>query len=166
MTEDWTDPADLSFPERLEQLERFAKDAAKIKLDDLPMAELQRRLEQRWHPDATALLQENSVGAATLGDGTIVTDEAKLRMVRGEVAGGTGALVLGAGFTPARTGVGTYTVTVDTPFTVIPVVTVTPALGGAVVTGKTTTVLNIFTFNTATGGALDSNFDFIAIGAN
>lgn len=155
---------DLTVMERLELLEASVK--AGIKLDDLPMAELQRRLEQRWRPDATALLQENSVGAAALGDGAIVTDEAKLRMVRGEVAGGTGALVLGEDYTPARTAVGTYTVTFATPFTVIPVVTFGPAAGGINLTGKTTAVINIFTFNTATGAALDTNFDFIAIGAN
>ena len=159
---------------RLEKLE-----AHTLALRDLPLAALQRRLEQDWQPQASLLLGENSITEEMLADAIVVeaaladgaVTEAKLgddvlRIVRGVVSS-TGTIVEGTGFSAAQTGTGAYTITLDEDFSDVPAVTVTAQTGGALA-GRTGTVtagsFTVGTFTTTTGAAGSVQFHFIAIG--
>jgi hypothetical protein len=61
-------PAELEA--RIAALELAAQDR-KVRLDDLPLANLQRRLEQSWVPDPTTLFGESSITTVMLGNATV-----------------------------------------------------------------------------------------------
>lgn len=151
----------MTFDDLVERVARLEQ--RRIAVDDLPIAPLQRKLERTWLPDGGVLLQEKSVTAASLGTGTLVSGEERLRYVGGEVSA-AGALVNGAGFTPVRTAVGTYTVTILDPFIAAPTVTFGVGTGGIIITANAAGAFSVFTFNTATGAALDTGWTFHAIG--
>lgn len=88
-----------------------------------------------------------------------------LTIVRGAVDGPTGTATAGEGFTPARTGVGTYTVTTPgATFTSssVPVVSAFGSSNNCSVTSVGTTVFGVSCY--AAGVAADTTFTFIAIG--
>jgi hypothetical protein len=90
------------------------------------------------------------------------------RIMRGTVSA-AGAVVAGAGFTPARTAVGIYTVTFSTVMSSAPsVALVAGSTGGAyavkVSTPPTTSGFGVTAFLTTTAANFDGEFHFIAIG--
>lgn len=102
--------------------------------------------------------------------------EENLRIVRGEV-GGQGSILIGTGFSAARTDFGTYTITFDPPFLGIPVITTNGGRrdGSYIVlvnffnVTATGAAINIYAWGTDGGGfnlagARDQGFNFIAIG--
>lgn len=151
----------MTFEELADRVERLEQRS--IQVEDLPLGQLQRKLERTWQPDGGVLLQAKSVSADALGRGTIITGEERLRIVRGGVSP-AGALTDGAGFTSVRTAVGTYTVTFGDGFAVAPVVAPGAWAGGINITARAAGAFSVFAFNTATGAALDAAWDFLAIG--
>lgn len=144
-----TQPGEPTVTERLEALEKRV-----LKVKDLPLTQLQRRLELDWLPDAVADLT--------------VTDET--RTVYGTVNSG-GTIASGVGFTSSRTGVGTYVVAFTPAFRSTAVPTVVPAAGATAgaITAKVSVTPNaagftVSTFTTTTGANIDSVFGFVAIG--
>lgn len=151
----------MTFDELVARVERLEQ--REIAVADLPLAALQRRLESGWLPDGGILLQEKSVTSASLGTGTLVSGEQRLRLVRGEVSA-AGAVVNGGGFTSVQTGVGAYTVTITSPFLAVPVLALSTAAGGINITANAVGAFSVLNFNTATGAALNSGWHFLAIG--
>ncbi|HHY84149.1 MAG TPA: hypothetical protein GYA07_01245 [Verrucomicrobia bacterium] len=89
-----------------------------------------------------------------------------LKIIRGRLAP-DGSVTTGSGFGASRIGTGIYTVSFPTPFTSQPTVTVTvegasPRLATCANVG--TTSVEIRTFDSTTGAAVDEAFHFIAIG--
>ena len=96
-----------------------------------------------------------------------LSPELKLKVIRGRVSS-LGLVLDGSGFTVAKTGTGTYTITFTVPF-----VSDWPSVaanaynsGSAIVTVSSLSgsTADIAVFGSASGGALDANFTFIAIG--
>jgi hypothetical protein len=148
--------------ERLEALEAKTKDPA-VKLDDLPMASLQRRLEQRWRPDAGVLLEPGSLTESVMG----------FKVVAAEInaAGGTARWYIRGedSFTAARNGVGDYTIG-GLDFRVPPMVALsiisTPGGGIALQASPTAAGFSVNTFATGTGALIDAAWHFIALAAH
>jgi hypothetical protein len=90
-----------------------------------------------------------------------------LRLLRGRIAGATGNIVEGSGFSAERTAAGIYTITFSNAFTAFPSITVTPLAASvlrlATVNGFNTTSATIRTWNT-NSAAIDTDFIFIAAG--
>jgi hypothetical protein len=89
-----------------------------------------------------------------------------LRIVRGRIAGPTGGITTGTGFTVTRTGTGAYTVTFTPAFADEPTITATPQVGlarHATVTNVGSSSAQFRTWDNA-GNAIDQDFHFIAIG--
>lgn len=103
--------SDLTIEERVAALEQ-----RDITLGDLPLAALQRRLEQRWQPDSAILLEPASVTSSLLA-----TDVRP----RVGVVSGAGAKTMGTGFTVSRTAAGTYAITFSPAFASRPAVVAT-----------------------------------------
>jgi hypothetical protein len=137
-----------------------------IGIDDLPLAPLKRTLEQSWQPDGSVLVQPKSVTGDSLGRGTLISGEPRLRLVRGAVSA-AGALAIGSGFTVVRTAVGTYTVTFTPTMKATPVLAFGVGLAGPFgigVTANAATGFSVATFNTTTGVNADTGWHFTAIG--
>jgi hypothetical protein len=151
---------DLTFAERLEAVEAAVK--ASIKVEDLPLAELQRKLERTWHPDASTLLEPGSVTEAAQG----------FKIVAAEInsAGGTARwYTRDDSFTATRNAIGDYTIG-DLGFRAPPLVDLTiistPGGGISLQASPTSGGFSVFTFDTSTGAALDAAWHFIALAAH
>lgn len=84
-------------------------------------------------------------------------------------SGGTIGLAGTGDWTVSRGGVGTYTVTYNTPFAAAPMVVAMPANTGVAAAikgsgGTAATAMVFFAYVAATGAAADMDFMFIAIG--
>jgi hypothetical protein len=110
------------------------------------------------------------IQTADLADKAITNAKLAAQIAYGYVNGTTGAIGIPGSndWTSARTGVGLYTVTFTTAFTVQPVALATPAVTGGTyglkVTASAVGSVSFASFATTTGGALDTDFMFIAIG--
>ena len=86
--------------------------------------------------------------------------------LRGTVAGATGAVIDGSGFTAARTGTGIYVVTFNPAMTFAPAVFITPFTGGIVFTFAQPYLVSGTSFTckiqNRVGTAIDKDFVFWA----
>jgi hypothetical protein len=62
----------LTTIERLERLEKLLAEPTKVKVNDLPIADLQRKLEKQWQPDGSLLLIPGSVTSELAGRGVVI----------------------------------------------------------------------------------------------
>ncbi len=89
-----------------------------------------------------------------------------LKILRGRIqCNSTACTVLsGGGFTVSRTAIGAANISISSPFSTVPVVTVSmESVNGMIRVNPYTTALNIYQVNTS-GVSVDSTFDFIAVG--
>jgi len=90
----------LSPQEASERLLYLEKRYANMSVDDIPVADLQRKMEQSWQPDAATLLPNATITVDQLGESA-----KPLKRVAGNAVTGTGAAVPAAlttlGGTPA-----------------------------------------------------------------
>lgn len=140
------DPRELS--ERLLYLENAF---TTMKVDDLPLGDLQRSLEQSWAPDTATLLVPGSVTREILATA----------WVSGTIGAGGTVVAQGAGsppFTVVRNGAGDYTITFP-PYKITPQALGTPrsSVTGFRVPAKTTSTAQFVM-------SADSDFDFWIVG--
>jgi hypothetical protein len=120
-------------------------------------------------PNGNEVFSINNSGTARIGPTAqyyVPATSENLRILRGRIAGPTGGITTGTGFTAIRTGVGAYTVTFSPPFTGEPTITATPQVGvarSATITLVNSSSAQFRTWDTA-GNAIDQDFHFIAIG--
>jgi len=89
-----------------------------------------------------------------------------LFILRGHI-NASGGITTGSGFTVTKTGTGAYTITFTSAFSGEPTVTATPQVGLARIATCTNVgagSVQIRTFDSASGSAVDQDFHFIAIG--
>lgn len=139
-------------PQELSERLLFMEAAfANMLVDDLPMSDLQRQLEQSWLPDTATLLPQGSVTREVLATA----------WVSGTV-GSTGVVsATGAGspaFTVVRNGAGDYTITFPA-YKNVPTVVGTPAgnVTGFRCSAKTSSTARFIM-------SADSDFDFWIVG--
>lgn len=112
--------------------------------------------------DLTATKAEVNRIAALVSGGANVAGTVPLRIIRGKVSA-AGALTVGEGFTPAKTGTGAYSLTYTAPFSGVPALVVTPqSADTAQVGGGTASVGSVTTM--VAGSPTDASFHFVAIG--
>jgi hypothetical protein len=162
-----TDP---TFEDRIAELEARI---TSLQLGDLPLAALQRKLENDWQPDANVLLQPNSITGDQIAARTVAMADVAQPLVWGEV---TGAGVLGAtggGVSVVRNAVGKYTLTFNPVFASgVGCVAMTRG-GGANATANIAqrtdvanngTTYGLWITDPASAAFQDIDFSFIAIG--
>lgn len=128
-------------------------------LGDLPLAALQRSLENDWQPDANVLLAPRSVSLASLQwklVGGIVSSAGAI------TAGGTGD------WTCSRAALGIYDIVFAPVFAGVPAVVALPISAGIpgfeLTTTPTITTFRATAWVTNTGAGFDTAFSFIAFG--
>jgi len=107
-----------------------------------------------------------SIALGSSGQYLAVGGKENLFIIRGHI-NSSGGITTGTGFTVTKTGTGAYTVTFTTPFSAEPTVTVSPQVGLAriaTITNVGAGSVQVRTFDSASGSAIDQDFHFIAIG--
>ncbi|HAM72902.1 MAG TPA: hypothetical protein DCM86_14775 [Verrucomicrobiales bacterium] len=114
-------------------------------------------------PTAGTMLEV--AGKARIGGGNVTVGDESLRIIRGQVAAGTGVPVIGAGYNVSRTGVGVYKIGFSQAFKDVPVVTLAVfAVGGsATLSAPSTSSITVTTYGPL-NVATDLSFNFIAVG--
>lgn len=107
------DPADLIA--RVEALENKRT----IEIDDIPLVDLMRRLEQKWKPDAAVLLQPYSITSDQLD--TRIALRALTGSLRGIIAADA-SITAGTGFGVVKNGTGDFSINFSVPFAASPAV--------------------------------------------
>jgi hypothetical protein len=112
--------------------------------------------------------KDKLMASTTLDGANYTWQPVSFRIIRGTIDGDNGTIVVGSGFTIAKTSTGRYTITFDTAFTSTPVVVASPdttietniyAVG---VYNTSTSSFNV-KINNSTGNSADERFSFIAI---
>lgn len=150
-----------TWQQSVERRLRELANPAPLVLGDLPLAALQRKLENEWQPDANVLLAPRSVSLASLA----------VKIVAGTVDGPTGTVLttLAGEFTAARTALGNYTVTFLPAFAAAPVAVASLAQGVAANTvvqqnGPPTINSMVVLISNPAVAFIDADFSFIAMG--
>lgn len=146
-------PGDLlpTYEELLQRIEKLEAD--KILLKDLPITELQNKMEQDWQPAANVLLPPRSVTADLLAQRSL-----------GGAVDSAAATTQGTGFATTKPSTGVYVVAFSTAFASTPFVELTPLTGGARiadVTARATTGFTV-TWRSDASAVADTAFMFIA----
>lgn len=152
-----------TFEEMLQRIEKLEADP--ITLRDLPVGELQNKLEQDWQPSPGVLLPPASITNDLLADGTLSPTKLAKREVLGSIDT-AGAVTQGSGFTVATHTVGTgiYVVNFTAAFVAAPFVACSPLGGGARIADITARSTSSFTvtWRNDAGVAADTGFTFLA----
>jgi hypothetical protein len=140
-------PATTTMPvdELSQRLLFLEKAVSGLQVGDLPMANLQKSLEQNWLPDPATLFPDGAIGQGPMA----------FSWVYGQV-GSAGTIQLGGSgkWTVAKNGAGDYTITFP-QFKSVPIVLALPV---ASVTGFRNTVTTTSTARIVASGDTDFNF--------